>query len=88
MAKLVLDLPPLAPAGTKHVYSNMGYAILGLIAETVAGESFESLLERRIFARIVVFPALDAAFVAATTTGAGARAIGEAIEAVTGFEWQ
>jgi len=40
------------------------------------------------FARIVVFPALDAAFVAATTTGGGARAIGEAIEKVTGLDWE
>ena len=40
------------------------------------------------FARVVVFPALDTAFVAATTTGAGARAISEAIRKVTGLDWQ
>ncbi len=49
MAKLVLKLPPLAPVGTKHVYSNVGFAVLGLAAETAAGESFERLLESRIF---------------------------------------
>ena len=49
MAKLVLALPPIAPVRTKHVYSNVGFGVLGLVAETAAGESFESLVAGRIF---------------------------------------
>lgn len=49
MAKMVLSLPPRDPVGTKHVYSNAGYCILGLIAETVGGAPFEDLIAFRIF---------------------------------------
>ena len=49
MARVALDLPPIATPGTKHVYSNVGWGIAGLVAETAAGESYESLLESRIF---------------------------------------
>jgi CubicO group peptidase (beta-lactamase class C family) len=48
MARMVLARPPLFAAGTRHVYSNVGYALLGAVAETAAGESFESLLEKRV----------------------------------------
>jgi CubicO group peptidase (beta-lactamase class C family) len=49
LARITLDLPPLAMPGTKHVYSNVGWAIAALAAETAAGESYESLLQNRIF---------------------------------------
>jgi CubicO group peptidase (beta-lactamase class C family) len=64
MATVALALPPLATPGTRHVYSNAGWAIVGLVAETAAGESFESFLESRIFrplgmktARVGAWPA-------------------------------
>jgi hypothetical protein len=37
------------------------------------------------FARIVVHPALDLAFVAATSSGSGAAAVTDALRAVTGL---
>jgi CubicO group peptidase (beta-lactamase class C family) len=49
VAKVVLALPPRDPVGTKHVYSNVGYCLLGLVAESVGGASFESLLTTRVF---------------------------------------
>ena len=37
------------PAGSTYAYSNVGYALAGLMAEQVTGESWESLLMRRLF---------------------------------------
>ena len=39
------------------------------------------------FARIALWPSLDAAFVTATSAGSGAPAASEAIRAVTGLDW-
>jgi len=47
--KSVLSAAPAGPAGT-FVYSNQGYAIAGMLLETVADEAYESLLERRVLA--------------------------------------
>jgi CubicO group peptidase (beta-lactamase class C family) len=44
-ARAPLDYLP----GTKWQYSNTGYVAAGLIAEQVAGESLQALLQRRIF---------------------------------------
>lgn len=40
-----LDHPP----GTKFAYSNVGYALAGLLAETVAGQAWEDLMQERLF---------------------------------------
>jgi CubicO group peptidase (beta-lactamase class C family) len=37
------------PAGTTYEYSNVNYAILALIVETVSGQSFESYVQEHIF---------------------------------------
>jgi CubicO group peptidase (beta-lactamase class C family) len=37
------------PVGTTYEYSNVNYAILGLIVETVSGQSFESYVQEHIF---------------------------------------
>src|SRR5215216_1356402 len=37
------------PVGTTHEYSNVNYAILALIVETVSGQSFESYVQGHIF---------------------------------------
>ena len=37
------------PVGTTHEYSNVNYAILALIVETVSGQSFESYVQEQIF---------------------------------------
>jgi CubicO group peptidase (beta-lactamase class C family) len=38
-----------APAGTTYQYSNFNYTTLGLIVQTVAGQSYESYVQQHIF---------------------------------------
>jgi D-alanyl-D-alanine carboxypeptidase len=40
--------PPVAPPGTKWVYSNYGYDLLGRVVELVTGENIASAIEQRI----------------------------------------
>jgi CubicO group peptidase (beta-lactamase class C family) len=49
IAKAVLNLKPIAKPGSKAVYSNVGWAIAGLVAETAAGIPYEELIRREIF---------------------------------------
>ena len=49
VAKYVLNLKPIAEPGTKAIYSNVGYALIGLIAETAAGKPYETLISEKIF---------------------------------------
>jgi CubicO group peptidase (beta-lactamase class C family) len=37
------------PAGDSHAYNNVNYEILGLIVQTVSGESFEDYIEKYIY---------------------------------------
>ncbi|MFL5972159.1 MAG: serine hydrolase domain-containing protein [Gaiellaceae bacterium] len=37
------------PVGSKHQYSTVNYSVLGLIVQTVAGQSYESYVQARIF---------------------------------------
>jgi CubicO group peptidase (beta-lactamase class C family) len=46
--QMLKDAPATKP-GTTYAYSNVGYALAGLMAEQVTGESWESLLTRRLF---------------------------------------
>ena len=46
----VLRSQPVVPPGTKALYSNAGYAIAAAVAEHVTGESWESLVQSRVFA--------------------------------------
>lgn len=45
----VLRESPVAPPGTKAVYSNAGYAVAGVIVEKAAGRPWEVLMVERIF---------------------------------------
>jgi CubicO group peptidase (beta-lactamase class C family) len=45
----VLSRSPQVTPGTSHVYSNAGYAIAGHMAEEITGESWEHLMQERIF---------------------------------------
>jgi CubicO group peptidase (beta-lactamase class C family) len=49
VTQLALSLEPIAEPGTKVVYSNVGWPIIGYIVERTAGKSYESLLHERIF---------------------------------------
>jgi CubicO group peptidase (beta-lactamase class C family) len=46
---IMLANKPASRPGTTYAYSNVGYALAGLMAEQVTGESWESLLSRRLF---------------------------------------
>ena len=45
----MLEAPPLSRPGSTYAYSNVGYALAGLMAERVSGESWETLMQRRLF---------------------------------------
>jgi CubicO group peptidase (beta-lactamase class C family) len=45
----VLALPPAAPPGTKMIYSNQGYTIVGAMLEKITGRDYESLITEKLF---------------------------------------
>ncbi|MGD0615580.1 MAG: serine hydrolase domain-containing protein [Verrucomicrobiota bacterium] len=45
----VLSQPPEAAPGTKMIYSNQGYAILGAMLEKLTGTPWETLITERLF---------------------------------------
>jgi CubicO group peptidase (beta-lactamase class C family) len=45
----VLSQPPEAKPGTRFIYSNQGYAIVGVMLETIAGKPWETLITERLF---------------------------------------
>lgn len=49
VTKLALNLEPIAEPGTKVIYSNVGWPIIGYILEKAAGQSYEALMQERIF---------------------------------------
>lgn len=49
VAKVALNLEPIAEPGTKVIYSNVGWPIIAYITELAAGQSYEDLLQKRIF---------------------------------------
>lgn len=51
VALIAKGKPDFEP-GTRHVYSNSGYAILGLIIEKVSGQSYADALKARITSRL------------------------------------
>ncbi len=46
---MVLSEPPVNEPGSKFLYSNRNYAVAGAIAERIANDSWESLMQKRIF---------------------------------------
>ena len=44
-----LARPPVCPPGTRNVYANMNYDILGAAVERLTGDPWESQLRRRLF---------------------------------------
>ncbi len=45
----VLSQPPEAAPGTKMIYSNQGYAIVGAMLEKIAGTNYEALITEKLF---------------------------------------
>jgi CubicO group peptidase (beta-lactamase class C family) len=45
----VLSAPPEAKPGTKMIYSNDGYVIVGVMLEKISGQDFESLMTEKLF---------------------------------------
>ena len=45
----VLSRPPAAAPGTKMIYSNQGYAIVGAMLEKISGTNFEALMTEKLF---------------------------------------
>ena len=50
----VLVEEPESPCGERFLYSNVGYTIAGHIAETIAGEPYETLIQNRVFAPLTL----------------------------------
>ena len=46
----MLRRAPAAPPGTRFIYSNAGFSIAGLMAETRTGTAYEELIRTRLFA--------------------------------------
>ena len=53
----VLAAEPESPCGESFAYSNVGYTIAGHIAETIAGEPYQSLIQNRVFAPLALLSA-------------------------------
>jgi CubicO group peptidase (beta-lactamase class C family) len=45
----VLSQPPAAAPGTKMIYSNQGYAIVGAMLEKLTGTNYEALITEKLF---------------------------------------
>ncbi len=48
-AEHILKEEPVAELGTKYLYSNRNFALLGIVAERVANEEWEALITRKLF---------------------------------------
>ena len=49
IVKAAMEAPLNFPPGSKWAYSNTGYILLGMIVQKVSGESYDALLQRRVF---------------------------------------
>ena len=49
MVREILSLPPVHPAGTRFLYSNLGYVLAGAMAEKTTGKSWEILIQEELF---------------------------------------
>lgn len=48
-AARVLSEKPLFAPGTKHMYSNAGFALAGMVAERITGQAYEKLVDSLVF---------------------------------------
>jgi len=47
--RAILQKPPEAPPGSKCIYSNQGYSIVGAMLEKITGTPWETLMSQRLF---------------------------------------
>lgn len=47
--KAVLAAPPEASPGTKYIYSNQGYTIVGAMLERITGKTYQDLITEKLF---------------------------------------
>ena len=73
IAATMLQEPPRHRPGSTYAYSNVGYALAGLMAEKVADESWESQMRRRLFDPLEM---ASAGFGAAGTPGVRRATLG------------
>ncbi|MEW6595066.1 MAG: serine hydrolase [Thermodesulfobacteriota bacterium] len=50
VAEMIMDDPLLYPRGSQAIYSDLGFLLLGLVAEQVGGQTLDILFEERIAA--------------------------------------
>jgi hypothetical protein len=84
VAKLALSLKPIANPGEKAVYSNVGWVIPeeGSLLSVADGSG------GTFYARVIVFPPLNAAFAGFTNCGDGYKALDKVIKKIAGFNWK
>ena len=75
LESVVTNAPPVAP-GTEFVYSNTGYVFAGMMLEATAGEPWEDLISRRLFAPLGM-----------TSAGFGVPARPRFIDQPWGHQW-
>src|SRR5262249_41092994 len=66
------SIAPTAPVGVRFQYSNANYQVLGLIVKQIAGEPYESYVEKNIFAPL----AMTHSFTAKPPAAAAGLALG------------
>ncbi len=80
LGKYYLDRPPALTPDSAYAYSNVGYLILGLVAEVVTGEGYPSLMQKEVFGPM----AMSASFGLPEDAGAGALSG----HTISGSSWQ
>jgi len=68
LGKYYLERPPALTPDSAYAYSNVGYVIVGLVAETVTGQAYQGLMQKEVFAPM----AMTASFGLPEDAGAGA----------------
>lgn len=68
VGKYYLDKAPALTPDSAYAYSNLGYLIVGLVAEAVTGQPYQDLMQREVFAPM----AMTASFGMPEHSGAGA----------------
>lgn len=58
LGKYYLERPPALTPDSAYAYSNVGYLVVGLVAEAVTGEGYPGLMEKEVFAPMAMMASL------------------------------